>query len=304
MLKYLKLVRAGNLLFIALTMYLVKYGLFHPFKVPITLNFLGITLLVLAVVFVAAGGYVINDIFDIKADKTNKPGKAIVNNSVSEKTAYNLFFILNIIGVGLGFYMSNLIGRPGFTAFFILGSAALYIYNSQLQQTLLVGNIIVSLIVGLVPIGVGLYDLLPAITPENQGTQSVIFSILIDYGIFAFLMNFIREIVKDQEDIDGDHNAGYQTLSISLGKDRVNKILFLLGLLPIGFLIYYIYEYLFETIPAVLYVLLLLVGPLLYFEVNIWNASRKKVYTRLSKLLKIVMFFGLISIGLLQFILL
>lgn len=304
MLKYLKLVRAGNLLFIALTMYLVKYGLFHPFKVPITLNFLGLTLLVLAVIFVAAAGYIINDIFDIKADKTNKPAKAIVKNSVSEKTAYNLFFILNIIGVGLGFYMSNLIGRPGFTAFFILGSAALYIYNSQLQQTLLVGNLIVSLIVGLVPIGVGLYDLLPAITPENQETQAVIFSILIDYGIFAFLINFIREIVKDQEDIDGDHNAGYQTLSISLGKDRVNKILFFLALLPIAFLIYYIYEYLFETIPAVLYVLLLLVGPLLYFEVNIWNAGKKKDYSKLSKLLKIVMFFGLISIGLLQFILL
>ncbi len=304
MLKYLKLVRAGNLLFIALTMYLVKYGLFHPFKVPITLNFLGLTLLVLAVIFVAAAGYIINDIFDIKADKTNKPGKAIVKNSVSEKTAYNLFFILNIIGVGLGFYMSNLIGRPGFTAFFILGSAALYIYNSQLQQTLLVGNLIVSLIVGLVPIGVGLYDLLPAITPENQETQAVIFSILIDYGIFAFLINFIREIVKDQEDIDGDHNAGYQTLSISLGKDRVNKILFFLALSPIAFLIYYIYEYLFETIPAVLYVLLLLIGPLIYFEVNIWNAGKKKDYSKLSKLLKIVMFFGLISIGLLQFILL
>ncbi|MEO2061800.1 MAG: geranylgeranylglycerol-phosphate geranylgeranyltransferase [Christiangramia sp.] len=303
MLKYFKLVRAGNLLFIALTMYLVKYGLFHPFQVPITLNFLGITLLVLAVIFVAAAGYIINDLYDVKADQTNRPDRTLVKNQISEKTAYNLFFIFNILGVLLGFYMSNLIGRPGFTAFFILGSAALYIYNSQLQQTLLVGNFIVSLIIGLVPVGVGLYDLLPVITPENQATQSTIFSILVDYGIFAFLINFIREIVKDQEDVDGDYNAGYQTLSLNLGKDRVNKILAVLSVLPIAFLIYYIYEYLFDTIAAVMYVLLLLVGPLLYFAINIWNADKKKEYTRLSKLLKIVMFFGLISIGLLQFIL-
>ena len=304
MLKYLKLIRAGNLVFIALTMFLIKYGLFEPFGVAITLNFLGFSLLVLAVVSVAASGYVINDIYDVPADLKNKPERTFINNNISERTAYRLFFALNIIGVGLGFYLSNMIGRPGFSAFFIFGSAILYLYNSQLQQTILAGNILVSIIVGLIPIGVGLYDLLPAITPENQQTQSVIFSILIDYSIFAFLVNFIREIVKDQQDVDGDYNAGYKTLPIEFGKKRTNKILFIIGILPIAFLIYYIYQYLFENIYAVIYALLLLVAPLLFFEVNIWSAEKKSEYGRLSLVLKFILFFGLISIGLLQFILL
>ncbi|SDR74518.1 geranylgeranylglycerol-phosphate geranylgeranyltransferase [Gramella sp. MAR_2010_147] len=304
MLHYLKLIRAGNLIFIALTMFLIKYGLFEPFGVAITLNLFGFSMLVLAVVCVAASGYVINDIYDIPADLENKPSRAIINHHISEKTAYRLFFILNIIGVGLGFYLSNMIGKPGFSAFFILGSAALYIYNSQLQQTVLVGNILVSLIVGLIPVGVGLYDLLPAITPQNQQTQSVIFSILIDYSIFAFLVNLLREIIKDQEDIDGDYNAGYKTLPITLGKKRTNRILLILGLAPLIFLIYYIYQYLFENIAAVVYALFLLVAPLLFFLVNIWTAEKKSEYTRLSLILKFVLFFGLISIGLLQFILL
>ncbi|MDR5590429.1 geranylgeranylglycerol-phosphate geranylgeranyltransferase [Christiangramia sp. SM2212] len=304
MLHFLKLIRAGNLIFIALTMFLIKYGLFEPFGVAITLNLFGFSMLVLAVVSVAASGYVINDIFDVPADLKNKPKRIIINNHISEKTAYRVFFILSIIGVGLGFYLSNMIGRPGFSAFFIFGSAILYIYTSQLQQTILVGNILVSIIVGLIPIGVGLYDLLPAITPQNQQTQSVIFSILIDYSIFAFLVNLLREIVKDQEDIDGDYNAGYKTLPIVFGKNRTNKILFLVGLLPVGFLIYYVYEYLFENISAVIYVLLLLLGPLLFFLINIWTAEKKSEYSRLSTVLKAVLFFGLISIGLLQFILL
>lgn len=304
MLNFLKLIRAGNLIFIALTMFLIKYGLFEAFEVAITLNLFGFSMLVLAVVCVAAAGYVINDIFDVSADLKNKPKRTIINNQISEKTAYRLFFILNIIGVGLGFYLSNMIGRPGFVAFFIFGSAILYIYNSQFQQTVLVGNILVSIIVGLIPVGVGLYDLLPAITPQNQQTQSVIFSILIDYSIFAFLVNFLREIVKDQEDIDGDYNAGYKTLPIVLGKKRTNRILFITALLPLGFLIHYIYHYLFENISAVVYTLLLLVAPLLYFLVNIWTAEKKSEYTRLSLILKFVLFFGLISIGLLQFILL
>ncbi len=304
MLSYFKLIRAGNLFFIALTMFLIKYGLFEPFGVAITLNLFGFSLLVLAVIAVAASGYVINDIFDVPADLKNKPERTFINKDISEKAAYRLFFILNIIGVGLGFYLSNLIGRPGFTAFFIFGSAILYLYNSQFQQTILVGNILVSLIVGLIPIGVGLYDLLPAITPGNQQTQSTIFSILIDYSIFAFLINFLREIVKDQQDIDGDYNAGYRTLPIVFGKKRTNKILFVIGLLPLCFLIYYIYQYLFENTIAVVYTLLLLVAPLLFFQINIWTSEKKTEYGRLSMVLKAVLFFGLISIGLLQFILL
>jgi len=304
MLSFFKLIRATNLLFIALTMFLIKYGLFEPFGVAITLNLFGFSMVVLAVVCVAASGYVINDIFDVPADIENKPKRTIINHQISEKVAYRWFFALNIIGVGLGFYLSNLIGIPGFSAFFIFGSAILYLYNSQFQQTILVGNILVSLIVGLIPIGVGLYDLLPAITPENRQTQSTIFSILIDYSIFAFLINLLREIVKDQEDINGDYNAGYKTLPIVLGKQRTNKILFLTALLPIGFLIYYIYQYLFENISAVIYTLLLLVAPLLFFLINIWSAEKKSEYSRLSLILKFVLFFGLLSIGLLQFILL
>ena len=304
MLKYLKLIRIGNLLFIAITMFLIKYGLFHPFKVAISLNLLGFSLLVLAVVFTAASGYVINDIYDVQADRINCPDRPLANNSISEKSAYRLFFIFSILGVGLGFYLSNMIGKPAFSAFFILGSAVLYLYNSQFKDYLLVGNILISLIVGLIPIGVGLYDLLPAITPQNQQTQTVIFSILIDYSIFAFLVNLLREMVKDQEDLDGDYNAGYKTLPIELGKERTNKILFVIALLPLAFLLYYIYTYLFENTIAVLYALFLLVAPLLFFLVNIWTAKKKRKYARLSLLLKGVLFFGLISIGLLQFILL
>ncbi|MFV8225684.1 geranylgeranylglycerol-phosphate geranylgeranyltransferase [Christiangramia aquimixticola] len=304
MINYIKILRPGNLIFIALTMFLIKYGLFEPFGVAITLNLFGFSMLVLAVILVAAAGYVINDIFDITADKNNKPGKVYVGRHISEKKAYTLFFVLNIIGIGLGFYLSNMVGRPAFSAFFIFGSAILYLYNSQFQETILVGNILVSLIVGLIPVGVGLYDLLPAITPQNQSTQATIFSILIDYSIFAFLINFLREIVKDQEDIDGDYNAGYKTLPIVLGQKRTNKALFLLGLIPTGFLLYYMYEYLFENRVAILYALFLLVAPLLYFLVSILSADRKSNYTQLSRVLKFILFFGLLSIGLLQFIIL
>lgn len=303
LLSALKLIRYQNLLFIIATQVLIKYALFDSFGITITLSDFGFFLLCLSTVSIAAAGNIINDLYDLETDRINKPGKIILGEIISEKSAYSAYIILTIIGVGIGFYLSNLIGRPGFTAIFIVISALLYLYATYLKDILLVGNIIISCLVAMVIILLGLFDLLPAITPENQLTQSIIFSILLDYALFAFLINLLREMVKDQEDVDGDYNSGRNTLAIVLGKERANKVIFAVGMIPLILIIFYTYDYLYENLNAVLYALLLIVAPLLYFLINIISAKSKKQFSHLSRLLKVIMFLGLLSIGLYQFIL-
>jgi len=304
LLAFLKLVRVPNLLMVLLTQILIKYGLFDSFGISITLSGLGFSLLVLATICIAAAGNIINDIFDLEADRINKPEKVLIGTIISNNTAYTLYIILSILGVGSGFYLSNIIGKPGFSAIFIIISALLYLYATYLKHIMVIGNVIISSLVAFSLIIVGLYDLLPAITAENQQTQSTIFSILLDYALFAFLLNWLREMVKDQEDIKGDYNAGRNTLPITLGSKRTNLVIFLVGLLPIAAVIYYLYNYLFENIYAVLYTLFFIVAPLLYFLINIWTSENKKDYHKLSFLLKIIMLLGILSLGLYKFILL
>lgn len=301
---FLKLVRYQNLLMIILTQTLIKYGLFNVSGVTITLSGLGFILLCFATVCLAASGNIINDIYDLESDKINKPNRILLGTKISVKTANTLFIVLSVLGVGIGFYLSNLIGKPGFSAIFIIISALLYLYATYLKHIILIGNLVISFLVAFSIIIVGLYDLMPAITPENKQTQSVIFSIILNYALFAFLINWLREIVKDQEDIKGDYKAGRNTLPIALGAKRTNLILFLIGLIPLIAVIYYLYQYLFQNSWAVLYALFLIVAPLLYFLINVWTAETKKDYSKLSSLLKIIMFFGILSIGLYQFILL
>lgn len=301
---FLKLIRIENLLMILLTQFLIKYFLFEPFKIDITLNAFGFFLLSLSTICIAAGGNIINDIYDQKIDAINKPEKQVVGQVISERAATNWFLALNIIGVGIGFYLANLVGEPSFPALFIFPSALLYLYASYLKGTIILGNMLVSLLVALVIIIMGVFDLYPAITSENRTTQKVIFSILLDYAVFAFLVNFLREMVKDQEDIKGDYNAKMQTLPVLLGRNRCNKIIFCLTILPLAGVVYYIYFYLYENLWAVLYALLLILAPLLVFWVKIFNAETKKEFSRLSLLLKMVLTAGLLSIGLYRFILL
>ena len=304
LISFLKLLRVQNLVMIILTQALVKYFLFRPFGIDTTLNDLQFILLVLSMISLAAAGNIINDLHDTETDRINKPDKIVLGKEISEKAAWNWFIILNIIGVGIGFYLSNIVGKPSFVALFIIPSVFLYFYATQIKGTVLVGNLVVSVMVAMIIIMVGIFDLVPAITPQNIATQQVMFSILVDYAIFAFFLNFLREIVKDQEDVDGDHNAGYRTLPVLLGRKRTNFVIFLLGLFPVAGVVYYIYEYLFENSLAVFYILLFVLAPLLYFLIKLAGAESKKDYHHLSLVLKFILAAGLLSIGLYRFILL
>lgn len=303
MIHLLNLIRWKNLLMIAIMQLLIKYSLFEPFGVDITLNWFGFSLLILATLSIAAAGNIINDIYDVETDLINKPEKIIVGKTISEQTAYNLFIAFNVIGVAIGFYLSHLVGRNGFFALFVIISALLYVYATYLKQTLIIGNIIVSILVAMSIIIVGLFELLPAITPTNQDTQLTFFKILLDYAVFAFIINLIREIVKDMEDIDGDYKAEMNTLPIAIGRERASKIIFILTLIPLVAVTYYVLTYLYKQPIAVGYFLIFSIAPLLYISIKTYSAASKKDYHRISNLLKIVMLFGMLSLLLYSFIL-
>jgi 4-hydroxybenzoate polyprenyltransferase len=307
MIHFLNLIRWKNLALIALVQILVKYALLLPFfeshGVVTTLSPLAFFLLVFATVCIAAAGYIINDIYDVEADKVNKPYKVIINRYISEKKATYVFIGLNIIGVGLGFYLSNGIGQSGFFVIFFIASALLYLYSSYLKQLPIVGNITVSLMVALSILLVGIFELLPTINPNNRAVQITFFKIILDYAIFAFSINLIRELVKDMEDIKGDYKVGLQTLPIVLGRNRANKIIFTLSLIPILAVIYYVITYLFKQVEVVGYFLLLVIGPLIYISIKSFSAEEKPEYSHISVMLKLVMLSGMLSMLLYPYIL-
>lgn len=297
----LNLIRYKNLLMIALVQLLVKYALLEPLGALTSLNTLGISMLILATICIAAAGNIINDIHDVETDLVNKPQKVIVGKSISEKNAFTLFIVLNVLGVGLGYYLSHTIGKNAFFSLFVLISALLYIYATYLKRTLLVGNVVISVLVGLSVLIVGVFELMPCITPSNQQFQFVYFKIIVNYSVFAFTINLIREIAKDIEDIDGDYNAKMHTLPIVVGRERASNILFVLSLIPILGVGYYIVCKIYQNQVMVVYFLTAVLGPLIYITIKIFNATTKKHFHLISNMLKLVMLLGMLSLLLYQY---
>lgn len=289
--KFLKLIRYENLLLLAFTQFIFRYAFLEQQEgLPLALNDWQYALFVLACVFIAAGGFLINAMLD-----RNKPFDQ------AEGISYNIYAALNIAGVGIGFYIANLVGSPGFSAVFIVVAATLYLYASSLKYSLLIGNLIVAVITALCVLMIGVFDLYPVITTENQPYLSTIFQLLMDYAVFIFLITFLREVVKDLRDIDTDYNAGANSLPIAIGKVRTAKAVFFAALVPVAILIYYGNTYIINLLWTLVYGLLFILGPMIYFLIKIWNARTPKDFNHLSHVLWAVLLFTSLSIAVITF---
>lgn len=299
--KYLKLIRYQNLLMLAFMQLVFRYLFLEQSYVDLALTDFNYILLVIATVCVAAGGYVINNIMDQETDEIAKPHNRVVGFSISETVAYNWYIGLTIVGVGIGFYLSNVIYKPTFASMFILVATLLYMYATSFKQIPVLGNVVVALLLSTSIIIIGLFDILPAIDADNRFRMKEAFSILMDYAIFAFIINLIREIVKDLEDMDGDYQSGINTLPITIGIPKTKIIVGILTVISIGILSYYINSNLFELDYVIYYTLVFIIGPLIYFGVKLMNAETKKQLHHLSLVLKIILFFGILSVAIIVF---
>ncbi|MBC7642449.1 MAG: geranylgeranylglycerol-phosphate geranylgeranyltransferase [Flavobacterium sp.] len=295
---YLNLIRYKNLLLLAFMQLLFRYGFLKLQDIPLALTDFQFGLLVFSTLLIAAGGYVINDIFDQDTDAINKPKKVIIRKYISEAKAYNLYVLLTLSGVFIGYYLSNVILRPGFLSIFIFIAAVLYFYATTLKKIMIIGNITVAFLLAFSVLIIGVFDIFPATYDENRKIMTDVFSVLKDYAVFAFSINFIREIVKDLEDIDGDYNQGMRTLPIIVGKNRTQKALSTFMIIPIFILLIYINNRLMINglYLSTIYVLIFIVAPLIVCCINLWNSDNKKRFSTISIILKLIIFFGILSI--------
>lgn len=298
MMNYLKLIRYQNLLLLALMQLLFRFGYLELIRIPLSLFYWQYALLVLSTVLIAAGGYVINDIFDQETDQENKPDKVFVGKFISESNAYTFYVTLTITGVACGFILSNSISHPNFVIIFIAIATLLYFYASTLKQIAIVGNIVVALLLAFSVIIIGIFDIFPNTFESNKQQMVLAFSILLDYAKFAFIINLVREIIKDCQDIYGDNLLEINTLPVLIGTKKTNKISFVLLLLPILYLFYYSKTYLFENnlFVSISYMIALVIAPMIVCLIKIWTAKEKADFHQISTLLKWIIFFGIVSI--------
>ena len=293
---YFLFFRWKNLLMLILTQLLLKFVLFQNFDLNLTLHIAHFFLLTTATIFISIAGYIINDIHDVETDLINKPNKVYVGEKISLKKANNLFVFFNSVGLIIGFYLSIHINKPSFFTIFILTSLLLYRYAIALKKKLLVGNFIISILVFFSILLVAIFDIVPATNSYNIAQQKQVFNLVFIIGCFSFFLTFLREIVKDLEDIKGDLKINANTIPIAIGIKKTKNIVLTLSLL-ISFACCYFAFLLYETNSIASYFLFFTVAtPLLYFTYKIRLSNTATEFHFLSSVLKVNMLAGILTI--------
>ena len=268
---YIKIVRPYNFLITFLAVIiasLVSYqGEFPSMKVLLAAITASLTM---------SAGNVINDIYDLNGDKINHPKRPLPSGIISIQSVYIFYLILLAISLVISLFISNLNFVVNFLAVILL-----YLYSYKFKRVLLVGNLIVSLLTGL------------AFIYGGMAVNNIYYSVV--PALFAFLINLIREIVKDIEDSEGDMQEGIITFALKYGiKTALNTIVSLCMLL----MLLTLYPYLNGNYGGYyLVVILVLVIPvLIYFVLSLLKDSSRKNLNNLSFLLKLDMVFGLIAV--------
>lgn len=299
---FFKLIRLPNLLIIAVTQILMRYLIVIPLLkinglAPLFTLF-DFIILVLATTFISAAGYVINDYFDMKTDLVNRPETVIVGNKIKRRYVMFIHIIINVLGIFFGFYVSMQIQLPQLGFIYILIAGVLWYYSTTYKRQFLIGNIIVSLLVGMVPIMVALYEIPPQIAQNKQIIITSNFDIyeilfwVLAFGFFGFISTLIREIIKDLEDFEGDNIYGRNTVPIILGKKNAKIIIIALIFFTIISLIFISLKFLNDLISAI-YISLTILIPYVILANNIIKAKNKKDYSKANQLSKLTMLTGI-----------
>ena len=223
----------------------------------------------------------------------------VVDKLLPRRSAISYHIVLTAAAIVLAAFFALHLRKFSIFLLYAMLAGLFWMYSTTYKKQLFVGNLVVSVCTALIPLQVGLFEYL-ALTRE-YGYEMLIHNLsfmpiihwLAGFAFFAFIINLIREIIKDIEDVEGDNYCGCNTIPLYYGI-RIAKIISIsLIIITIAALmmVYWLYIHDFMTL---LYIVIFIILPLAIAAILTIRANEAKDYHRISIILKITMLTGVL----------
>ena len=306
------LVRWQNLLMTAIVLFVMEKWVATPILCAAyfgeQLPWWLLTLLMLATVLITAGGYVINDYFDVKIDQINRPDRLIVTRSVTKPEAMRLFQVLTAAGIVCGIVASICLRSWVTAVIFVFVPGLLWFYSASYKRQFLIGNLIVALAAALCPLLIAIANVawLKHLYGDVNGIDVLSLTTLPHdlymwiggFATFAFWGTFIREIIKDMQDVTGDRELECHSLPVVLGEPATKGIVTALLLAMAGAIVWLAWWVIpfpngWNSLHA-RYVVLGLLVPIACELWLLWSARIPSDYRTAQSVMKFVLLMGVL----------
>lgn len=236
-------------------------------------------MMLISTLFIAAGGYWLNDLYDQSIDRINRPNRALWVARTGQRLLFTATIAAWSTGVALALFLP-----PRIFLLHLGAILALAWYARFGKRTGLPGNVVIAILTGLVPWEVFLLT--------GRTTYAAAWMIPL-----AISFNLVRELVKDAEDLPGDRTYGVRSLPGRLRSTTWQNLLQGLWLALIGLVL----------LPALVHYILWRRCPLFYIAAALpttvlpllWGLTESQDYRFMSLLLKLAMAGGLLALWML-----
>src|SRR3970282_3009753 len=261
-------VRGYNIPIIILAQYLSAIFILAPEKgaLNILLEF-DLLIVVFASSLTIGSGYIINNFYDSQKDLINRPNKSMVDRLVNQKTKLTVYFTLNFIVALIAMFVS-------WRAFLFFSSYIflIWLYSHKIKKYPIVGNLTATLmaVIPFFAILLHYYNILSFEEIENYKSH---FAVIFAHDIFLMLLLFVREMIKDLENIKGDLANDYKTIPVRYGEAVSKKIITALTILTV-FPVYVLIDiYDVGYMDIYFYVCTIV---LIFFLLYLWKSEKKE----------------------------
>lgn len=295
--------RLPNLLLIVSVPLLMYRFVLVPVLAQYTLEpampFPDFSLLLLSLFFIAAGGYVINDYFDMRIDELNRPLTGVVGRTLTKKQAMHFYQVLS--GIGMLFGILLCVKTMSLTNFlvYVMFLGLLWFYSSSYKRQFVLGNLIVAFLMGMLPFTVALFELrymtlLYEPSDDVNFIAHLVLSWMGAFSLLAFLWTFIYEVVKDMDTEKGDREMECHTFPVVLGFKRTKVLVSVclsIALAACAYLVFFVSP--LEGSLGWRYFLCALVVTAVYFVYSLLKASTRADYRFSASLAKALLFLSM-----------
>jgi len=304
---YMQLIRWSNLVMLLILVWtmeqwvavpVLEHGLFSA-----VLPWWVVLLLMLSTMLLAAGGYVINDYFDIKIDRINRPDRVIVSTQISKQQAIRIHQVLSIVGTATGLFVAWYCRSWYLALVMILVPGLLWFYSSSYKRQFIIGNLMIAFLSALPPLTVAMANI--GLLHRRYGDiisyspiEHDLYIWLGCFSLFAFLTTLMREMMKDIEDQQGDRELECHTLPVCMGDWGTKWIITVIGLITIALLVWlgwWVVPYAHDwNTLSTRYVLFGILAPLVGSLCLLWAAKIPSDYRVAQGVMKFTMLMGIL----------
>lgn len=303
-----RLTRPNSLLFLIIALGVTEKWVVEPilaqYQLAPQLSWWQLVLIIAAVVLIAAGGFVINDYFDVKIDAINRPERLIVTRDVTKAEAMQLFQILTGLGVIAGVAAAVTLHSLLLGAIFVLVPGMIWFYSSSYKRMPVVGNLVIAFLAGLVPLVIAFANsaaLELHYGPDHFGSLYVSSEIYLwtgGFALFAFLDTWLLQLLKDAQGVEGQRELECLTFPVRFGALSTKLLATLLiavicGLLTWGILFSGTLQISFSSFTFRYYILLMVA--FLCELALVWAAKLPSDYRNAQVLAGFILFLGFLA---------